>query len=292
LFYRTYVALGNHAADDGQMKQMFLEAQSWARTDQERAHMMLRLAKYHEKVGEVAAAAELAQRIAEQFAEEELVEVRIGPEADDSVRFGLAQKTVPGERLASDYLRGLIEKYGRQCYAKFDALAKADLQKACQAADPKAILAVAERWPNSQWTDDALFEGAGVYYKRAQGGGETADEDLGAARRLLYRVARMSDSPLRASAGMALAAIYARGGWLTLAQSECGALHDLPPETKVAFADIRGTLGELLKAVEGGRLAKLPKRPRLPSMISPPPPRRTRRRRWRAGRAWRGWMRP
>ena len=269
MFYRTYVALGNHARGDGMLR-MFAQALSYAVTDQDKGHMKFRLAKYYEKAGQYAKAAELAQEMAERFADEELAEVEIGPEADDSVRFGPRERTVPGDRLARDYLRGLLEKYGRECYAKFDALAKQALGAALAAGDPNQMLTVAKRWPNSEWQDDALFRASEAYYLKAAEDRAKADDYLAEARRHLFRVARTDDSPLRFSASVALATIYARGGWVTSARKECEALRELPGETQVAFADIRGKLTDVLKIIEGGKLPKTARRMRLVARISPP----------------------
>ncbi len=269
-FYRTYVALGNCARSDETMHRMFLEALSHAATDQDKAHMKFRLAKYHEKVGRYAEAAELAQEIAEKYAKEDLAEVEIGPAADMSVRIDPRQRTLPADRLAGDYIRGLLQQHGRACYAKFDALAKKALDAALDAGDPAAMLAVAERWPNSESRDDALFRASETYYLMAAGDPTKADECLAEARRHLYRVARMDDSPLRFSASVALATIYARGGWVTSARKECEGLRELPGDTQVAFADVRGRLRDVLKLIEGGKLAKGPRRMRLIARISPP----------------------
>jgi tetratricopeptide (TPR) repeat protein len=270
LFCRTYVALGNHAASDAQMEEMFLKALSYASTKQQDAHMKLRLAKYQERVGQYARAAELAQEIADKYADQELVEVEIGPGADDSVRFEESRRRVRGDRLARDYIQGLLEKYGRQCYAKFDAEAKGALDKARGDGQVESILDVAKRWPNSQWADDALFAAAEVYYDRARTEEAKADDYLAEARRHLYRVARMPDSPLRVSASVALAMIYARGGWKTSARKECDTLRELDGGTQVAFADVRGKLGDVLKLIEGGSLGAGPRLMREISAISPP----------------------
>jgi len=269
-FYCTYVALGNHARGDDAMHEMFLKALSHATTDQEKAHMKLRLAKYHEKVGQYAKAVELAQQIAEEYADEELADVRIGPEADESVRISRSERTVPANKLVGEYIRGLLEKHGRECYVEFDARARKALDAALAARDPAAMRAVAERWPNSQWRDDALFRASETYYLLAAEDPKKADDYLAEARRHLYRVARMDDSPLRFSASVALAAIYARGGWVTSARKECEGLRELPGEMQVAFADVRGRLSDVLKLIEGGKLPKSPRRMRLIARISPP----------------------
>ena len=112
------------------------------------------------------------------------------------------------------------------------------------------MLAVAGRWPNSEWTDDALFAAGEMYYLRAKAGKAKADDLLAEARRHLHRVARTADSPHRVSASFALAMIYAEGGWVASARRECEGLRRLPAATPVAFAGPRGKLGDLLRTGE------------------------------------------
>jgi outer membrane protein assembly factor BamB len=267
MYYSTYVGLGNHATSDKGMKEMFDHAVEHASSKQEQGHMKFRLALYEERVGHYERAAEMAQELADNFGQEELVEVEIGPNAPDRVRFGVKDATVPGEKMAKDYIKGLIEKYGRTCYAKFDALAKEALTKAEAEGDPQKILAVEKTWPNSEWADDSLFRAAEAYYlsaldfnDKAAGTADKAaaaecaakaDDHLAEARRLLYRVSHLPDSPFRVSASMALATIYARGGWVTLARRECGTLVEVDGQTEVAFANVKGKLADVLKTIEG-----------------------------------------
>ena len=270
LLYMTYVALGNHAAGDAQMHEMFLHAEAYATTTLDKAHLKLRLAKYHERVGEYTAAVELAQQVAEEYGEEELYDIVIGPEAGDAVRSGPRRRTVRGDKLVRAYVRDLLAKHGHECYAKFDAEAKRAFDEARAAGEVDRVLDVEKRWPNSQWADDALFEAAELFYRRAQADKASADDDLAEARRHLYRVARTKDSPLRVSASVALATIYSRGGWKTSAQKECEVLADLDGETEVAFADVRGKLRDVLKLIEGGKLANSSRPMRMVSTVRPP----------------------
>lgn len=260
LLYRTYVALGNHADSDAEMEKLFEKALTSATTVQQKAHMKLRMAKLRERMGRFAEAAGLAQDIAEEYGKEEMVEVEIGPQADESVRFSQNIQTLPGRKIADDYIRELIEKYGRDCYASFDAKAQAAIAEARKGGKPEDILAVATRWPNSVWADDSLFFGAEACYLRAQADPNGADVDLGNARRCLHRVTKMPESPLRLSAKAALAVIYARGQWATSARREIAALREQDGETLVSFADIKGRLSDVLRQIEttGGESARKP----------------------------------
>jgi outer membrane protein assembly factor BamB len=253
LLYRTYVALGNHAAGDDEMKRMFDLADAVASTVQEKAHMKLRMAKYLERRGQYAQAAAIAQEIAEKYGDEELVDVDIGTRADDSVRFSQGESTQPGKKIAGDYIHKLIEVYGRGCYEQFDALAKAELDAARAEGSPQRILAVEKRWPASAWADDSLFYCAEAEYLKSRKDPNSGQVDLANACRQLDRVFRRADSSLRVSAGAALAVIYTRGRWYTSARNVIADLRKCDGQTSVSFADIRGTLGEVLKQIESGQ---------------------------------------
>ena len=253
LLYRTYVALGNHAANDDEMKRMFDLVDTVASTVQEKAHMRLRMAKYFERRGQYSQAAAIAQEIADSYGDEDLVDVEIGPNADDSVRFSQGQMTQPGKKIAGDYIHKLIEIYGRGCYEKFDALAKAELDAARAEGSPERILAVEKRWPASIWADDSLFYYAEAGYLKARQDPNSGEVDLANACRQLDRVFRSAGSERRVSAGAALALIYTRGQWFTSARNVVADLRKCDGETKVSFADIQGKLGDVLKLIESGQ---------------------------------------
>ena len=82
------MALANRAADLDQMIDLFRKAESCASTDREKAHLKVRIAKYHEKAGQYAQAVALAHRIAVEFGRLEIADVPIGPSSDDTNRFG------------------------------------------------------------------------------------------------------------------------------------------------------------------------------------------------------------
>jgi outer membrane protein assembly factor BamB len=270
LFYRTYVALGNHAANDDEMKRMFEMADAIASTVQEKAHMKLRMAKYFERSGQCGQSAAIAQEIAETYGDEDLVDVDIGPRADDSARFSQGQMTQPGKKIAGDYIHKLIEIYGRGCYEKFDAQAKAELDAARAEGNPERILAVEKRWPNSVWADDSLFYCAETGYLKARKDPNAGEVDLADACRQLDRVFRSADSPLRVSAGAALAVIYTRGQWRTSARNVIADLRKCDGETMVSFADMQGKLSDVLRLIESGE-ADLSDRPLADVSIIRPP---------------------
>ena len=72
----------------------------------------------------------------------------------------------------------------------------------------------------------------------------------------LSRVYEMKDSPFRISAKVAMIAISAQYELRTVAKLDAEEIRDLPADTPVAFADLQGTLGPLLKEILGGNLPR------------------------------------
>jgi outer membrane protein assembly factor BamB len=276
--YRCYVALADHCQTVDGMFQMFGKAQALAQTRQEKGHMLLRMAKCHRQAGaqkrdkaHLVKAVELAQQITEQFAEEPLVDVAIGPEADVAVRMDSRSRTIPGRKLAETFIAAMLEAHGRDCYAAFDARAGEELRRARQDGDPEKIRAVGRRWPLSEWADDALFTAAEVYYRQAsQADGRKAERLFGQAIGCLCEVHNDSKSPLRASASVALATIYARGGKRIAARLTLDRVRELPADTTVKFADIQGRIGEIIKRLDAGEVPTRPLRVEQRSQLLPP----------------------
>ena len=287
--YRTYVALGNRATTDPEMLAMFRQADEYGQTVQERAHMLLRLAKYHERAGQFETAAGLAQELGEKYAEEELVDVRIGPEANDMVRFGADMNRFRGKQLAQAFIERLIQLKGRQVYAQFDSKAASALDEASKTGDPEVMAAVARRWQHSASADDALMAAAETYYKQAlpiheqskklKAQGEKmgmagrdlteqgrdlrrqADTLFGRAVQYLSRVAGDKGSDLRLKANVAVAVIHARRGVKMTAAIQCDEVRrgckkrkDWSLGAVIAFGEVKGTVDSILKSVESGKL--------------------------------------
>jgi len=303
--YRTYVALGNRAKDSDEMLAMFREAQNRSETNQERAHMLLRLTKYYDKAGNYKAAAALAQELGEKYAAEELVDVKIGPDANDMVRFDASRDRTAGKQLSQDLVERLIERHGRALYAQFDGQASAALAAAIRANDPDAMVAVARRWKHSSIADNALLAAAQAYYMqalplheksvklKAEGrklgvnGHEMVEQGDTLARQAeslfsravqdLSEVANRSDSELRLAANVAVAVIYARRGYETTAGITCDEIRRLCKQRKgwsldstVRFGEIGGTVESILKSVESGKLPAPVVKPAQTSSIALP----------------------
>ncbi len=267
-YHRTCIALGNAAGNLAEMRRMFEKAISYAETDQEKAHMLLRMAKFYElqaeqsrdgdRLAAAQASAAKAQELAETYPTEQIVDVVIGSRADSSVRFDSGRQTRQASQLAQLFIRKLIEIYGQEAYAAFDAKAKAALDKARSEDDPEGMLKVPRLWPNSRWADDARFAAAESFYRRAlAAGGKEAEEPMSKAIQHLSILEFEERSPLRPSAQFALAMLYGRSGQTILVTVKCAELDKLPPETPIRFAEIRGTLGELLKKVRKGDMGKI-----------------------------------
>ncbi len=268
--HRTYVAMGNEARTDDEMLKMFQQAQAFAESNQEKAHMLLRLAKYYRKAGDLAKAAAGAQELGEQYGREELVDVHIGVEADDLLRSDSTTTARRGKDLAQGFIREMIEVHGRDCYSKFDADANIAMIAARKSEDAEAILAVADRWPNSTSADLAKFSAAETYYTLALGDKDKADDYFGLAIGQLSDLSNIKSSPRYVSATVALAAIYARGNRQIAARLTLDQVRDLPPDTLVEFADLKGKLGDLVQAIQSGKVPTSPMKVRPIQTISVP----------------------
>ena len=256
---RTYVALGNEAKTPGEMLELFRKALADAAGPEEQARMQLRLAKCHVRLGKPAVAVAIARRIAGKFADVQMADVAIGPEANVLARPD--PERAGGAAVSREFIRRLIARHGPGVYARFDREARAALEKARAAADPAGMCAVRDLWPNSVWADDAIFAAAELYYVRAVAAeGEQADELFGRAMEQLSEVASMPDSPLRASANVALAAIFTRAKREVPAGLMLDRVRRAPKNTPVKFADIRGKLGDIEAELRAGRLPGVQRR--------------------------------
>ena len=303
--YRVYVALANRARSDPEMLAMFRQAQGYSETDQEKAHMLLRLGKYHERTGQFKTAAAMAQELGEKYANEELVDVKIGDKANDMVRFGAELNRIRGKQLAQGFIERLIELNGREVYEQFDGRAAEALAKARTTGDPEAMAAVARRWEHSASADDALMAAAEVYYKRAlplheqskrleargkqlgmQGRDlieqardllRQADLPFDRAVQYLSKVAGRTGSDLRLQANVAVAVIYARRGNETTAairsddiRRNCKQRSNWSLDATMTFGQVTGTVESILKSVETGKLLRPTARRTYTSRLSLP----------------------
>ena len=257
--YRTYIALGNRAEKNEQMREMFEKAQAYAVSPSDKAHLKIRLAKYFEKAGQLEKAVEVAQELAAEGEDLKVADVAIGPEGNDLARLGPDDEKVSAGEWGQTFVRRLIEIHGQKVYAIEDAKAEDALRKARDGADPQALERLAQRWPNSKWTDDAQFYAAELLYlEGTKAAGVQAETIFTRTRRLLWAVSNIQASELRVSAVVGLAAICSRSGWQLVASQTLDQVRSLPGDTPVKFADIQGRLADLIKKIEAGKITSPP----------------------------------
>ncbi|MBN1942158.1 MAG: PQQ-binding-like beta-propeller repeat protein [Phycisphaerae bacterium] len=254
--YRTCIALGNREKDATKSLAWFDRARDLAQTNQERAHMQIRTARVLEHVGRFNEAVATAHVLGEQFPEEEVVDVRIGADVDPQRTFGSKDPTLPGRAWAYQFIHRLIQVHGQKVYAEFDAQALRALQQARRENTPEAYLSIQKRWPLSQYADEACFAAAEIFFYRAckTNDAARADEHLRHCEELLREVTCRQDSSHRPSALAALAAIYTAAGQLVPARHARIDLDELPADTPIAFADIRGPLEKVLRNMDEGKI--------------------------------------
>ena len=287
--YACYIALGNRAGDDpDRMLEWFAMAGRYARTIQEEAHMKLRIAKAHvhkarwmqararakekkndvdtpveEKLrhralGEVALGIRAARELARDFPDQELVDASVGAEAGDRTRFGPAAELHHAKTLATRWIGRWIDEFGRACYITFDADAQRALARARAAEKPEGLAAVADKWPNSLWADDARLAAAELYARTAPDDPAKARDALARAETQLYEVVFNSpDRPMRISATVGLATINLRRGRETIAAGNCDRARELATDetgvlndVDVAFLDQKGKLSTVLRELQ------------------------------------------
>ncbi|MFP4052922.1 MAG: PQQ-binding-like beta-propeller repeat protein [Phycisphaerae bacterium] len=268
--YLTYVSLGNRTADrPATMRKMFRAALDLAETRQEKAHMMLRIA--YALADEPAEAAAMAQTLAEEMGDQKIVDVKIGTEAAQGVRFDASSPTVQARTIAHNYIRRLIRKHGRkEVYSTFDTQAKEAFQKASRENDPNELVAVSRRWPHSVWADEGVYASAEILYKRARSGEDPNHTDtlFEESIRRLSGLLRREDSPKRVQATAALASIYARRKQWIAAEMTIKPVRDEPKDTPVRFGDIDTTLGEIIKRIDQQRNPSEANKPTPPQRLN------------------------
>ncbi len=253
--YRSCIAMANIARQDDQMLEWFRKAEPHAVSPQDKAHLALRVVKYYAKKENWSVAAKLAQKLSEEYPEQKITDVEIGPEADSSVRTEEIDPMVLCKTLAQGMIADWIRKYGRQAvYAEIDAVAGEEFNAARQAADADRLAGVASRWPNSIWADASLVSAAELCCgKLAAPDVTNRDELIATARSYLAAVANKPDSPLCMKAEALLAVLWSRSGYPVIASLICSELKADPKfngaET-IQFADISGSLNEIIQQVE------------------------------------------
>ena len=285
---RTYTSLANRSETTEGMLKRFRQAEEYAETDQEKARATIRLAKCYERlagerttperrVADLRTAIGLARVVADRHAREELVDLPIGKEARDETSQPQG-KTILGEAWARTvFIPRLLEIHGRDVYVDVDARAKAALDEARGAGDIEAILAVVEKWPNSRWVDEANFAASEARYLQAEGlDKDEARKELEEPRNQLRLLARKPSGPMPLNALVGVAATSKRMHYTVTRHCDrireiCAKEDRFSLETVVAFADIRGPVGDVLKQLEGDKsVAPVPTTTKHVATIQPP----------------------
>jgi len=251
---QAYLARGDHPPAeltgqeliDWRLK-MYGLAEELASTDQQKARMLIRLAKFHEDIGQFGRATSLAQQLSDTYPEEMIGEVVIGPAASYHLvdqQAGLE----PARLWAQNFIRRLIRIHGPEVYADINRQARDALDQAGN--DPHALRAVAKRWPNSQAAFDALLAAAESYYRSAETlPTDQATKALAEARALLGRLSN-TENPHRISATAALLAFEVDSGAIVSANYLRETLQQVPAQTPIAFADLQGPLDTVLARID------------------------------------------
>jgi len=254
-FYRAYVGAANRSATPADMRANLAKAAEYATSDQERAHLMIRLMKVHQKAGDLKPALAAAQQLSDTYSDEGLVDVRIGPDADDSIRTFESMPETLGRTLAQNFIGAIVSTpAGRAAYAEHDQAARAAMDQALTAGDATALEQVADRWPHSLHAEAALFRAAEAYARQLESlEGEPRREAMGRIVATLSRILH-GGNEAGTQASLALALVWSRGGVRSLAEL---ALSNLDTDQlkaiqaqPFAFADYTGTVGELVTAIQ------------------------------------------
>jgi len=270
--YRTYVCLANEASDKARMLTLLGKANELAYGERTHGEMQVRLIKYYNSVGQSVRAAELAQKLTEDFKDVELADVEIGPRGNDRIYDDDQTPRFTGYELGHRLIGEMIDDRGQACYRTCDGRAKSALDAALASGDGEAMVAVADRYRHSAWAPLALLRAAESEYLHAvdNAAPDRKRERLGAAGRILSRLSgEYPRSALKPSAFLGRAMVY-RQIKPSLACLGMGDMRDLAPTTRVAFADVRGTAGDILREFGAGQIGVAP-RPAPPlGRIAPP----------------------
>ncbi|HET6430000.1 MAG TPA: PQQ-binding-like beta-propeller repeat protein [Phycisphaerae bacterium] len=271
--YRTYVCLANESSDKPQMLERFQKAGEFAAGDRARGEMQVRLIKYYSLVEQHSRAAELAQKLTEDFKDVELADIDIGLRGNDRVYDDEDTPRFAGYDLGHRLIAEMIDSHGQDCYRTSDGRAKAALDAALNDGDGDAMVAVSDRYRHSTWAPLALLRAAESQYLHATDGAAAADrkrDRLATASRLLSRInLEYPSSVLSPSASLGRAMVY-RQIKPNIAFLGLSDLRSLPPNARVAFAGVRGTAAEVLRRFgSGAGGGTSPAAPAL-GLISPP----------------------
>lgn len=250
--YRAYVALGNVTRDHDARLEHFQQAMALADSPLETAHMLVRLAKYYEDVGQFDKALATAMRVDEEYADLRLADVDIGQRADVTVTIQPEATTHYGSQWSRDFIDRLVSVHGQDIYAAYDAKARTAIDQALANGDATAMMKVLDAYPHTRYAAEARFKAAELYFVEAsRRSGKAANDRLGKARSILLGAIATADDPAqRATIVIGLAAIDIAAGVPESAKRNLNAIGDLSRDLEVSFATYKGTLGEVLEQLQ------------------------------------------
>lgn len=272
-----FIQRGNQAGSDAEMGQMFQTAQTYAKTPAGRAEMLVRFIRYYERLHRLPQAAAAAQSVASDFAEVTIRDVEIGPQAGDPADTR-NQKAEPGRVIAQRHIARLVELYGEDVYAAFDAKARTALEQGLAKKDAAALRAAWQMYPRSKWAADLLFAAAEILYNQtiatpasASLADPRADEEkLYEAYDLLANLRNYADSPLGPSGLAGQALIQMRLNPNLAMVIDLPNFRSMEKGTRVKFGDFDGRVDELIARISAGQTTQGASRAKFPTRLTVP----------------------
>jgi outer membrane protein assembly factor BamB len=247
--YRAYVARGNQAHKDREkMVTCFREAMKYARSTSDKAHMKLRIAYALEN--QPTEALKAAQELAAEYGDQRIVDLKIGDKARGGVRFDAGTPTAEARTIANRYIRRLIKKHGRDIYSEFDKQAAEALSEAKTQGDPNALYAISQRWPNSKHANEAIYSAAEASYRRASMDPNQAPTRLGRASEFLSDLINRTEGAERNRAIVAQAVVFHKRNQPRAVNVTVQTLDAPDLDAKIQFAEVKGTVREVLKSID------------------------------------------
>ncbi|MCK5113680.1 MAG: PQQ-binding-like beta-propeller repeat protein [Phycisphaerae bacterium] len=244
----AYISNANRAAGPNAVEEMlenFKTAEKFAATPEEKATMQLRIAKYYEWIGNLEKSIDAANLLIKNYPTVKVADVPIGQKGVGFRAASGISKT--GEQMGNAFIERLLQIHGQEIYTTFNEQAKKAMDAAAAEKDIAALEAVKTSFPHSKWGNESIFLAAEIAYRA---------NNIPKSTSLLCVLAGQNDNSHRVSAGVALVAIYTQQKWTQAAELTRGELENIPADTPVKFANISGTLGEVLKQIDGGNVTR------------------------------------
>ena len=264
-----FILRGNQAGNDAEMGQMFQTAQTYAKAPAQRAEMLVRFIRYYERLHRLPEAAAAAQSVASDFADVPIRDVEIGPQAGDPADTR-NQKAEPGRVIGQRHIARLVELYGEDVYAAFDAQARTALEQGLAKKDAAALRSAWQMYPRSKWAADLLFAAAETLYNQTIAGPRADQEKLYEAYDLLANLRNYADSPLGPSGLAGQALIQMRLNPSLALVIDLPNFRSMEMGTRVKFGDFDGRVDELIARITAGQTTQGASRAKSPTRLTVP----------------------